>query len=537
MNTHPTQSIWTASPEESDLAKISVGQAIAQAAKHFGDQEYVVYACQGNNENIRWTFSELNALSARLAAALLQNGYAPGDKVAVWGANHRQWILLEYAIAKAGLILVALNPLYKSKELIFALNTAQAKGIFHADLIRGEGIAALIDEIAPEVPSLKFKHSFTDGIDELFELNVPVDQGLLNNASADSVQMIQYTSGTTGLPKAPQLSHGSVTTSGRNGFRACGFGQGDRVCLGFPLFHIGGSGFGVLGSVMTGATLLPLVVFNARMTLDVLEQERCTGFVGVPSMLIAMLEDESFPSRDLSALRFINVGGAPVPTELVIKCESAFQAEIANGYGQTECSGSMTCIRSKDSTEKKSSTCGKALPGVSLKIVGKDGGIVELGRQGELCYQGPGRMLGYLNMEDDQTIDEDGWLHTGDLATMDAEGYITLVGRLKDIIIRGGENISPTEIENFLLKHPDVDEASVFGIPDQKYGEIVCAAIRSRSKGHASADEIRAWCKDNISLWKIPEHISFVNEFPATPSGKIQKFILRDQLLDSLNNL
>ncbi len=536
MNTHPTKSIWTATPEDGDLEKISVGQAIVKAAERFGNQEYVVYACQGDTENARWTFSELNALSDRLAAALIQSGYAPGDKVAVWGANHRQWILLEYAIAKAGLILVALNPLYKSRELIYALDTAQAKGIFHADIIRGERVAALIDDIAADAPSLKFKHSFTEGIEDLFNLNAPVDQGLLNNVSADSVQMIQYTSGTTGLPKAPQLSHRSVTTSGRNGFRACGFGEGDRVCLGFPLFHIGGSGFGVLGSVMTGATLLPLVVFNARRTLDVLERERCTGFVGVPSMLIAMLEDETFTSRDLSALRFINVGGAPVPTELVIKCETAFQAEIANGYGQTECSGSMTCIRSKDSTEKKSSTCGKALPGVSLKVIDDEGSVVELGRQGELCYQGPGKMLGYLNLEDDKTIDDEGWLHTGDLATMDAEGYITLVGRLKDIIIRGGENISPTEIENFLLKHPDVDEASVFGIPDQKYGEIVCAAIRSRAKNHASADEIKAWCMDNISLWKIPEHINFVNEFPATPSGKIKKFVLRDQLITSLNN-
>lgn len=534
MNTHPTRSIWNASPDNADLVETTVGQAIVQAAERFGEQEYVVYACQGSGDNVRWTFAVLNALSDRLAAALIQYGYAPGDRVAVWGPNQRQWILLEYAIAKAGLTLVALNPLYKSRELTYALNTAQVRGIFHANIIRGEPVHDLIDRIKPNVPSLEFRHSFTAGVEELFELNAPIDHGLLNKVSADSVQMIQYTSGTTGLPKAPQLSHRSVTTSGRNGFRACGFGIDDRVCLGFPLFHIGGSGFGVLGSVMTGATLLPLIVFNARRTLDILENERCTGFVGVPSMLIAMLEDETFSSRDLSALRFLNVGGAPVPTELVIKCENAFQAEIANGYGQTECSGSITCIRSKDSTEKKSSTCGKALPGVSLKVIDQAGNVVELGQQGELCYQGPGKMLGYLNVEDDNTIDAHGWLHTGDLATMDEEGYITLVGRLKDIIIRGGENISPAEIENFLLKHPDIDEASVFGIPDQKYGEIVCAAIRSRRKNHASADELKAWCKDNISLWKIPEHITFVNEFPATPSGKIQKFVLRDRLIDSL---
>ena len=529
MNTHARKSIWTASPHEADLSELTVGQALNRAAKRYGDQEFIVYACHGEDEDIRWTFSELDTLSDRLATALLHNGYRAGDKVAVWGPNHRQWILLEFAIAKAGLVLVALNPLYKSQELIYALNTAEAKGIFYADVIRGEHVASLIDEVASDIPSLEFSHSFRDGINRLMELNVSVDTALLNNVSIDSVQMIQYTSGTTGMPKAPQLSHRAVTTSGQNGFRACGFGEGDRVCIGFPLFHIGGSGFGILGSVMNGTTLLPLIVFNARRTLDILEKERCTGFVGVPAMLIAMMEDETFASRDLSALRFINVGGAPVPTELVLKCESAFNAEIANGYGQTECSGSISCIRSKDSTEQKATTCGRPLPGVSLKVIDESGDLVALGEQGELCYQGPGKMLGYLNLAHDETIDKEGWLHTGDLATMDADGYITLVGRLKDIIIRGGENISPSEIENFLLKHPDIDEAAVFGIADKKYGEIVCAAIRSRNEHHVSADAIKQWCRDHISLWKIPEHINFVESFPTTPSGKIQKFALREQ--------
>ncbi len=529
LNTHATQSVWTASLNDADISELTVGQALSRAAERYGDQEYIVYACHGEDEDIRWTFSELDALSDKLATALLHSGYNAGDKVAVWGPNHRQWILLEYAIAKAGLVLVALNPLYKSQELVFTLTTAGAKGIFHADVIRGEHVAPLLDEVAGKLPSLEFIHSFTDGIDTLMDMNVPTDRSLLNNVSADSVQMIQYTSGTTGMPKAPQLSHRSVTTSGQNGFRACGFGTGDRVCLGFPLFHIGGSGFGILGSVMTGATLLPLLVFNARRTLDILEKERCTGFVGVPAMLIAMMEDETFASRDLSALRFINVGGAPVPTELVLKCESAFDAEIANGYGQTECSGSMTCIRSKDTTEQKAFTCGRPLPGVSLKVVDESGKPVAFGEQGELCYQGPGAMLGYLNLQNDDTIDKDGWLHTGDLAKMDADGYITLVGRLKDIIIRGGENISPSEIENFLLKHSDIDEAAVFGIPDKKYGEIVCAAVRSRNEDRVSADEIKQWCSDHISLWKVPEHIRFVDSFPTTPSGKIQKFALREQ--------
>ncbi len=516
---------------------MTVGQALTNAADKFGDQEYIVYSFQQDHEDIRWTFNQLNVLSDQLAAGLIQCGYTPGDKVAVWGPNHHQWIVLEYAIAKAGLVLVALNPLYKSQELIFALNASQAKGIFFPEVIRGESIAPLIDTISSDTPSLKFKHSFSDDVNTLIQLGASSNQELPTDVGADCVQMIQFTSGTTGLPKAAQLSHGAVTTTGRNGFLACGFGEGDRVCLGYPLFHIGGSGFGVVGSVMTGATLLPLFVFNARTTLDILEKERCTGFAGVPSMLIAMLEDETFASRDLSALRFISVGGAPVATELITKFETAFQAEVANGYGQTECSGVITSIRSKDSTEKKSTTCGKALPGVSLKVVDSNGKVVALGQPGELCYQGPGRMLGYLNDKEDNTIDDDGWLHTGDLATMHEDGYITIVGRVKDIIIRGGENISPSEVENFLLKHPDIDEASVFGVPDQKYGEIVCAALRSRAAEHASVDDIKAWCRENISLWKIPEYIKFVDEFPLTPSGKIKKFALREQLLASLKEL
>ena len=536
LNQIPAKSVWNASPQEAGLDSITVGQALATAAEKFSDREYIVYACQEDHGDIRWTFSELNTLSDLLAASLIESGYAPGDKVAVWGPNHHQWVLLEYAIAKAGLVLVALNPLYKSQELIFALKTSQAKGLFYADVIRGESVTLLIEKIAPDAPSLKFTHTFTNDVDELIHQGASSDQALPNTVTADHVQMIQFTSGTTGLPKAAQLGHGSVTTTGLNGFRACGFGDGDRVCLGYPLFHIGGSGFGVVGSVMTGATLLPLFVFKARTTLDILEKERCTGFAGVPSMLIAMLEDETFASRDLSALRFISVGGAPVPTELIIRLEKAFKAEIANGYGQTECSGVITSIRSKDSTEKKSTTCGKALPGVSLKVVNNDGEIVDIGQPGELCYQGPGRMIGYLNDAEDNTIDEDGWLHTGDLATIQEDGYVTLVGRVKDIIIRGGENISPSEIENYLLKHPDIDEAAVFGIPDQKYGEIVCAAIRSSNAQHASVDDIKDWCRNNISLWKIPERINFVDDFPTTPSGKIKKFVLRDQLLSSLNN-
>ncbi len=536
MGIEQAKSLWTSSPEEADEFEFPIGKALTNAAQKHGDLEYVVYACHEDRENVRWTYSELNQKAEQLAVALLHIGYRPGDKVAVWGPNHAQWILLEFALAKAGLTLVALNPLYKKQELIFALNTVDAKGIFFADLIRGAAVSDVISQIQPYVPSLTKKHSFTDGIDDLFKLNVPVNRETLDKVAADAVQMIQFTSGTTGTPKTPQLSHKAIATTGRNAFKAYGFGENDRVCFGFPLFHIGGSGIGVVGTVMSGATLLPILVFNARRTLDILEQEKCTGFVGVPAMLIAMLEDETFKSRDLSPLRYISVGGAPVPTELVLRCEDAFQAEIANGYGQTECSGMISCIRSRDTTEQKSSTCGKALPGVSLKVTDEAGNIVSLGQQGELCYRGPGRMLGYLGLEDDTTIDDEGWLHTGDLATMDADGYITLVGRLKDIIIRGGENISPAEIENFLLRHPDVAEASVFGIPDKKYGEIVCAAIRTNNTNHASPEEIKEWCGENISLWKVPQHISFVDEFPVTPSGKIQKFVLRDQLVSSLNS-
>jgi fatty-acyl-CoA synthase len=403
--------------------------------------------------------------------------------------------------------------------------------IFLADSVGNTVMHEVIDAAAADVPTLRQRYSFTRDLEILLQ-EAPA-QYSLPDVDPASLFMIQYTSGTTGTPKAAHLAHNGVATAARNSYRWWEFGSSDRVCHGFPLFHVGGSGNSTPGAMLVGATTLPLYIFKARQTLDILERERCTGFLGVPSMLTAMLEDSTFKQRDLSALRIIIVGGAPVSLKLLRECEAAFGAQIINGYGQTETCGVTCSTLASDSIEHKTQTSGIPLPGISIKIVDSNGAIVPLGSPGELCYDGPGKMLGYGNTEANQrAFDNDGWLRTGDLATMNEQGYLRIVGRAKEMIIRGGENLSPAEIENYLLEHPDIAEAAVIGLPDAKYGEEVCAVLRATNSEHASAEEIRAWCAEQVSRWKVPRYVVFVEALPMTPSGKIKKFILQETMID-----
>lgn len=527
MNTATLPSLWLAKPEDADPLQLSIGDALKLSAQRWPEREAVVYACQPDVGEVRWTFAELDARAARLATALLALGYAPGERIAVWGPNHPHWILLEYALAKAGLVIVALNPLYKRAELVYALNTSQVVAIFHADAVAGVALRDVVDEAARDVPSLRQRYSFTADVERLLA-DTP-RAGALPSVDPAGLFMIQYTSGTTGSPKAAQLPHGAVATIGRNSYRCWQFGEGDRVCHGFPLFHVGGSCNSTPGSMLVGTTTLPLYIFKARQTLDILEQERCTGFLGVPTMLTAMLEDPTFAARDLSALRCIIVGGAPVPLKLLQRCEDAFGAQIINGYGQTETCGVTSSALANDSAAHKTQTSGIALPGISIKIVDDQGHVVPRGQAGELCYDGPGKMLGYGDAEANRrAFDTAGWLRTGDLASMDEHGYIRIVGRAKEMIIRGGENLFPAEIENYLLEHPAVAEVAVIGLPDPKYGEEVCAVLRPRDAAHPSAEEIRAWCNERVSRWKVPRYVAFIEAMPMTPSGKIKKFVLQD---------
>lgn len=523
------QSLWIGSDDDHKRDAIAIGAAVSRSAAVWPDAEAVTFSCQSEVDDIRWTFAELDAFSSRLAHALIASGYKPGERIAIWAPNHPNWILLEYAMAKAGMVIVAINPLYRAAELQYALSASDVVAIFHADTVGGHSMRATIDAIKSETATLRGIHSLTDDLHRMLA-EMP-HSGELPHVDPNDLFMIQYTSGTTGVPKAAWLPHGSIAAISARTYDRWGFGSGDRVCHGFPMFHVGGSGNSTPGSLIVGAATLPIHIFRAHEALDILEQERCTGFIGVPSMLTAIMEETSLQSRDLSALKRIVVGGASVPAPFLRQCEDMFGVEMLNGYGQTESCGVSASVCPGDDADKKISTSGLALPGVSLKVVDSEGKVQPCGTPGELCADGPGKMLRYGDAEATrQAFDAEGWLKTGDIATMDADGYVAIVGRLKEMIIRGGENLYPAEIEAYLIEHSDIAEAAVIGLPNEKYGEEMCAVLRPSHAAHADADAIRSWCRDRVSRWKVPRYIAFVDALPATPSGKIKKHDLIPQM-------
>ena len=525
---------WVDELPESELMSISLGELIESTATKFPETEALVYSNQPDVDDIRWTYKDLNDMSTNLAKGFIDIGFKRGDTVGVWGPNHPEWILAEYALAKAGLKLVTLNPLYKEQELIFALNTVSATGLIHADVIGGALSIEIIDKIKSEIPSLNYIYTFDEGLKKLMS-HGENSEAILPNVNPDDIFMIQYTSGTTGVPKAAQMSHKALITSSKNSHVRWQISSNQRVCHGFPLFHIGGSACMTLGAAATGAVSLPLYIFKPDVTLNILQNERCSIFIGAPVLLTAMLEVPNFKEYDLSSLKCLVVGGSNPPIELLKKFSEAFKADVINGYGMTETCGLTSTALPNDPPELKA-IAGLALPGVSLKVVNDEYKVVENDVPGELLYKGPGLMQGYGNLPDGSSgINSDGWFPTGDLATMNKDGYINIVGRAKEMIIRGGENLYPIEIENYLLEHPGVLEVAVIGLPDKKYDEECCAVVRVDSESLAEPQELKEWCKDRISRWKIPRYIFFVSSFPITPSGKIQKYKLQEQYISELN--
>ena len=512
---------------------LTIGDMLIESADKWPKKEALVYSFQPEIGDIRMTYKELNDRTSNIAKGFLEAGYTSGDAIAIWGPNHPEWILAEYGLAKAGLKLITLNPLYKKLELEYALNSSQAVAIIHADQIGANLVRPQIEEVKEQVQSLRGIYSFSSGLSEIEESGKKSSLNLPKVSSKD-IFMIQYTSGTTGKPKAAQMPHSALVTTAKNSHERWQIGEGHKVCHGFPLFHIGGSACMTLGAAVSGAVSLPLYIFKASATLDIIEKEGCSVFIGVPTMLVAMLEDPSFDNRDFSNFKCIVVGGANPPLELLKKCEKAFGVDMINGYGQTETCGVTATALPSDSPEKKS-IAGLPMPGVSVRIVDKEGKTVPNNIAGELLYKGPGLMQGYGNLPDGSSgIDEQGWFATGDLATMDEEGYLNIVGRAKEMIIRGGENLYPIEIENYLLEHPGVLEVAVLGLTDEKYGEEACAVIRRDASKLTNEEELRAWCKDRISRWKIPKYIFFQENFPMTPSGKIQKYKLQEEYSSKL---
>lgn len=526
-----SQSLWPADAAVAGVCEhLPLGRALARSAAWWPDAEAVVFACQSSVAEVRWSFSELHERSTKLAQALIGAGYRTGERIAIWAPNHPNWILLQFAIAKAGMVLVALNPLYRAAELEYALAASDAVAVFHDGTAGGEAMRPIIEQVRGSLPRLRGLYHIGDDVDRM-EAFVSLS-GPLPEVQADDLLMIQYTSGTTGLPKPTLLPHGPIVTIGTLSYAAWGFGAGDRVCHGFPMFHVGGSGNSTPGALMNGTTTLPIYIFKADEALDILERERCTGFIGVPSMLTAMMEADPDRRRNLSALRRIVVGGAAIPAPFLSRCEDFFNVEMLNGYGQTESCGVCATVRPGDPSERKIHSSGLALPGVSLKVVDACGQVQPCGEPGELCVDGPGKMIGYGDPnESAKAFDGEGWLRTGDIATMDTDGYVAIVGRLKDMVIRGGENLYPAEIESFLLQHPDINEVAVIGLPDEKYGEELCAVIRPASGSAPDTEAIRSWMRERVSRWKVPRYFAFVDALPVTGSGKVKKHELRPEMI------
>ena len=476
----------------------------------------------------RWTYAELLADSERAARALTAR-FAPGERVAVWAPNLPEWVILEYAAGLAGLVLVTVNPAFRAAELAYVLNQSGAAGIFLVPEFRSSPMAAFLEEVRPDVPSLREVVLFTDWADFL---GTAPARAVLPEVGADDIAQIQYTSGTTGFPKGAELHHRGLTNNARFFAERIGLQPGEVYVNPMPLFHAASCAMGVLGAAQRLAVHVPVLAFDPALVLELFEAERAAVFAGVPTMLIAMLGHPDLERRDLSSLRAAVSGGAPVPAELVRRVERRLGVRFSIVFGTTECSPLLTQVKLDDSAQDRAETLGQPLPQTEIQIADiTTGGPVPVGRVGELCARGYLVMRGYHDAPEATAaaIDAHGWYHTGDLASIDSRGYLRIEGRIKDMIIRGGENIYPREIEDVVFAHPAVAEAVVIGIPDQKWGEVVAAFVRPVPGRPAPApEELRAHCRERLAPYKTPLHWVFVDAFPMTASGKIQKFKLRE---------
>jgi fatty-acyl-CoA synthase len=516
-------------PAQTDqpLRETTVGSVLRDAAAQWPDRTALIEA-DGSATGRRWTFAELLADSERLAGALLTR-FQPGERVALWAPNAPEWVVLEYALALAGLTLVTVNPGYQTRELAFVLRQSNAAGLFLVRDHRGNPMGEIAAQVAADLPNLR---EITDIEDHaaLFR-----EAGLvppLPTVHPRDTAQIQYTSGTTGFPKGVVLHHHGITNNARFYYAKAEFQPGSTTLNMMPLFHTAGCAMAVLGAAQNGITMVLLRQFEPNAALDLIESERVAQLLGVPTMLIAAIEAQKARPRDLSSLDSAGSGGAMVPPELVRAVTQTMGCRFFTVYGQTETSPLMTIVGPSDDFEDICNTVGQPLPQVDLAIMATDGsGPVPVDQVGEICTRGYALMLGYNDDPDAtaKTIDAEGWLHTGDLGTMDARGFVRITGRVKEMIIRGGENLFPAEIENVLLEHPDVAEVAVVGVPDERLGEAVAAFVRIVDGSVFDPQALKAHCRSQIAAQKTPNHWIEVNEWPLTGSGKIQKFALRDQ--------
>jgi fatty-acyl-CoA synthase len=494
-------------------------------------------ALVSRHQEIRWTYDELHEHVERCARGLLARGVATGDRVGIWAPNCAEWVVLQFATAKVGAILVNINPSYRLHELEYALRQSGCSLLVLAPGFRDADYLALVAEA--DAPALESRCVLGEGWESLLSDGVPPDELRSREAELDFDQAIniQYTSGTTGFPKGATLSHHNILNNGFFIGEALGYTPADRVCIPVPFYHCFGMVLGNLAVVTHGACIvIPSDGFEPRAVLETVEAERCTSLYGVPTMFIAELNEPDFGSFDVSSLRTGIMAGSPCPVEVMRRVTTELHMdEVTICYGMTETSPVSTQTPRGTSLEKQVGTVGRVHPHVEVKIVDPETGrTVSRGEPGELCTRGYSVMLGYWQDEKATraAIDEARWMHTGDLATMDDEGYVNIVGRIKDMIIRGGENVYPREIEEFLYTHPDVADVQVFGLPDERYGEEICAWIVRKSGSTLDEDGVREFCRAGIARFKVPRYVRFVDEFPMTVTGKVQKFRMREIEID-----
>jgi len=536
----------------------TIGEAFDETVEKRGAKPAIVVRHQG----INWTYAELGAAVDAFAAGLLALGLEPGDRVGIWSPNNIEWVITQFATAKAGLILVNINPAYRKAELAYTLNKVACKTLVLADHFKSSDYVSMLHDISPEIADCEPGQLKLAGLPDLRSLVVISDEvpaGMFRfadiagmapgdaneqlaaraaEAQPDDAINIQFTSGTTGLPKGATLTHFNVLNNGYFVGRAMKFTDQDCLCIPVPLYHCFGMVLSVLASVLHGAKMVfPSEAFEALAVLEAVSEERCTALHGVPTMFIAELEEPDFASFDLSSLRTGTMAGAPCPIEVMRKVIADMHMEqVTICYGMTETSPVSFQSAMDDPLEKRVSTVGRVHPHVQVKIIDENGKVVPRGTSGELCTRGYCVMQGYWDDEEQtrDTINAAGWLLTGDLAVIDDDGYCDIVGRVKDMIIRGGENIYPREIEEYLFQHPKIQEVAVFGMPDEKFGEAVAAWIKLHDGDTMEVDEVRDYCNEQIAYYKVPKHIMIVDEFPMTVTGKIQKFIMREKTIEKL---
>jgi fatty-acyl-CoA synthase len=523
---------YAVGPSEPPVRDITIGQALAEVAAEYPDRQALI---EGNPDPAlrrEWTYAELYDEAQAVARALLRH-FQPGERVAVWASNIPEWVLLEYGCALAGVVLVTVNPSYQAEELAYVLRQSRSAGIFLVPEVRGNRMLMHVESVRDECPDLREVVRFDEW--EAFLASGGDQTPELPELQATDACMIQYTSGTTGFPKGAVLHHRGLVNNAAHTADRMGMPEGGTYLGYMPLFHTGGCVLVVLGALARRSRLVLVEAFDPRLVLELVETYRADAMAGVPTMLIALMEHPDFPTRDLSSVKIVNSGGSTVPVQLVRRFEETLGAPFTIVFGQTECSPVASMTRRDDTLEDKANTLGGPMPGVEVKIVDPETGeTLPVDTLGEYCTRGYHVMHEYFEMPEAtaKTIDEEGWLHTGDLCSMDERGYCKVEGRLKDMIIRGGENIYPREIEEVLFHHPSVAEVAVVGLPDERMGEEVGAFLRAAPGESIDKDALFAYLRERLSAQKTPRHWLEVREYPLTGSGKIQKFVLRQQWLD-----